>query len=502
MGSGVGQPGPGSGPFANWTSINETTVFERNIGFGPLYTWEDIIEILRRRLNEQILIPTAEADANFEGIHGGPHNFVGGSMSRLNTAARDPIFFMHHAFVDMLWQEFRNGQINNSINPEFDYPYNASDPLFRREHAPFAWMGFFHERFNVDFQHWFGYSRFFDNLIRYEPIPNCTFDRPDCGSPYLFCNTLTTTPRCVSRTLADVPNVSDVRPHKVNKRSLSQLSPSQTCSPPPLLNDFMLRENSNGIQSIQNDWVKIAVKVIVRRPPQFLDFPDYSLYGYTTDGKNRNLVIPGEQRSYTGCENRLQTVGKIKLVSYGLNYDGSAEEYALCDNRLGISETTSFIPVKRPHPGAPSDAIISAFDSCGRVCKSFISKGANGGYVTKYPMTGGIRITTDKPLQYGETYADATLSSWKLTGSHSCPIYDQYNAPITFYCDYSDEWFWTDNNGQINASFIKHTPYVPPPSLISDEPELSDPLWTDSVEQWFTGRNVSYYLSENKRNKM
>ena len=153
MGSPVGQPRPGSGPFGNWTQINPEMVYERNVGFGPLYTWDDIGQILRRRRNEQILRPTFEPGADFEGIHGGPHAHVGGSMSRLNSAARDPIFYMHHAFVDMLWQEFRNRQRRFGINPATDYSFNATDRRFRAEHAPNAPMGFFRQNiFEIQFR--------------------------------------------------------------------------------------------------------------------------------------------------------------------------------------------------------------------------------------------------------------------------------------------------------------------------------------------------------------
>ena len=212
MGSGDGQPRPGSGPFANWTQINPETVFHRNVGYGSLYTWEEITEILRRRRNAQILRPTYEHSADFEGFHGGPHMHVGGSMSRLNTAARDPIFYMHHAFVDMLWQEFRNRQIRRGVNPATDYPFNATDRRFRPQHAPGATMGFFRRNvFEVRFRQIDGYSMFFDRYIRYAPIPSCTRFRTDCGSPYLFCET-NGRPRCVSRTVSDVQGLVDAFP--------------------------------------------------------------------------------------------------------------------------------------------------------------------------------------------------------------------------------------------------------------------------------------------------
>lgn len=512
MGGGIGQPGPGSGPFSNWTQINPAGVFERNVGFGPLYTWADIREILRRRRNHQILIPTAEPGADFEGIHGGPHMFVGGSMARLNTAARDPIFFMHHAFVDMLWQEFRNRQVRNGINPATDYTFNVSDARFRREHAPSAPMGFFRRNiFEVRLQQLHGLSMFFDRYIRYEPIPSCSLEQLDCGSPYLFCRT-TGTPVCVGRTIRDAeglvhsfpiqsietgsgtrnrrstvqdltrsetnePGVSTPSPEKLQQLQIPRtrrsprgsnnpfLIQSDSCPVPQPVNDYMVRENSNGVKLSPNDWVKIPARIIAKRPPQYQDFSAYSLYGLNpnevkTIGGKSSFIYPGAQMCYRECDRRLQTVGTIKVVSYGLNYDGSAEEYAIIDNRLGIADTTSFIPVRRPRTGAPSEAFIAAFDTCGRVCVPYFFKHAPDGSMMNEIMTGGIRVTIDHPLQYGENYADATLSSWSTNGPKSCPTYDKANAPIAFYCDYSVDWFWTVS--ETNTTF----PYMRPGRVI------------------------------------
>ena len=470
MGAPVGQPRLGSGPFGNWTQINQEMVYERNVGFGPLYTWDDIRQILRRRRNAQIMRPTFETDADFEGIHGGPHSHVGGSMSRLNSAARDPIFYMHHAFVDMLWQEFRNRQRRNGINPATDYSYNATDRRFRAQHAPTAPMGFFRRNiFEIRFRQIDGLSMFFDRYIRYAPVPSCSRLRPDCGSPYLFCET-NGRPRCVSRTVRDVQGLVDAFPippvgttggaqrggpaARVKRSPLippTRAQSSQTCPAPQPVNDFLIREYSNGLKLPTSDWVKIATRIIIKRPLQYNDFKEYSLYDYYSQERNRvgglkqTFVERGEQHVYRECDRKLQTIGTIKIVSYGLNYDGSAEEYALTDNRLGISDTTSFIPVKRPRTGTPSEAIIAAFDSCGRVCQQYCLKSMPGDRMNVGDMPkigGGIRVTVDTPLQYGENFAEATLSSWQIKGPNSCPIYDQANAPITFFCDYSEEWFW------------------------------------------------------------
>lgn len=41
-----------------------------------------------------------------ENIHNLIHNWVGGTMGDLTTAAADPIFWMHHANIDRLWREW------------------------------------------------------------------------------------------------------------------------------------------------------------------------------------------------------------------------------------------------------------------------------------------------------------------------------------------------------------------------------------------------------------
>lgn len=53
------------------------------------------------------------------GNHGRAHVAVGGDMGRLDTAAHDPIFFMHHSNVDLWWQEWQDMTVRqfNSGSP-------------------------------------------------------------------------------------------------------------------------------------------------------------------------------------------------------------------------------------------------------------------------------------------------------------------------------------------------------------------------------------------------
>ena len=175
-----------TGPFANWMAgANPLT---RNIGEGStLFTKEIIRRILTRCRIRDITSPTAMPQFNLETFHGGPHNWVGGQMSGLNTAAHDPVFFLHHAFVDYIWEIFRIRQARFcGVNPSTDYPPTMG------LHAAGRPMDGFPQYRNVD-----GYRSYWTRFwYRYERSPTCSMWRPFCGSPYLRCDIRRR--RCVS----------------------------------------------------------------------------------------------------------------------------------------------------------------------------------------------------------------------------------------------------------------------------------------------------------------
>ena len=54
----------------------------------------------------------------FEGLHGNIHIWVGGSMFPM-TSPNDPIFFLHHCYVDRVWDRWQ-------IPHGFDYPADGA----------------------------------------------------------------------------------------------------------------------------------------------------------------------------------------------------------------------------------------------------------------------------------------------------------------------------------------------------------------------------------------
>lgn len=167
-----------SGAFANWqTPVGPLT---RNIGGGSsLFSKENIRRILTRCRTREISDPTAQPSFNLEIFHGGPHNWVGGLMSGLNTAAHDPVFFLHHAFVDYVWEMFRIRQARFCrVNPSTDYPMTMG------LHAAERPMDGLPPYRNID-----GYMSYWTRFwYRYESAPRCSRFRPFCGTPYLRCD--------------------------------------------------------------------------------------------------------------------------------------------------------------------------------------------------------------------------------------------------------------------------------------------------------------------------
>jgi len=149
---------------------------------------DDVDTILSRSLLGEISMPAASVDSNVELMHNYVHTYVGGIMGMVETAAYDPIFWFHHAYIDCLYERFREKQKGLGIDPMRDWPEEHGDS----SHAPFAPMRIGSLR-NID-----GAQDFFSKEIVYcQPLPPCTTDET-CGS-HMRCDK----PRqkCISDTL-------------------------------------------------------------------------------------------------------------------------------------------------------------------------------------------------------------------------------------------------------------------------------------------------------------
>nr|AII79419.1 tyrosinase [Azumapecten farreri] len=200
FGPGIGEVK--SGPFANWiTAHNEPLA--RNIGLtGSLISEYMVKGMLRYKSHDPIIYPTIKS-YSLEDIHNGPHRWVAGQLPVLRKAPQDPIFFLHHSFVDYLWYQFRkNMRETGNIDPATDYPDKGPASQGRYEYMiPFSKLRNIH-----------GYSDFIEGLSSFKPPPKC----PHCGgSNYLECDAQIN--RCKSKaSKAVVPDIQFLRRQAMN----------------------------------------------------------------------------------------------------------------------------------------------------------------------------------------------------------------------------------------------------------------------------------------------
>uniref|UniRef100_A0A7E4ZX04 ShTK domain protein n=1 Tax=Panagrellus redivivus TaxID=6233 RepID=A0A7E4ZX04_PANRE len=189
-----------SGFLSGWRTLNGNPNIRRAVGAqGSLFTENEIAFVMRQTAVENVLAYTApqqgcnaRTDWNvLEYSHGNIHIFVGGDMLDQSTSGNDPIFFMHHSFVDFIWELWRN-QRQNRFDRENAYPLDqqqCSSP----NHFGSALMRPFEPWRNHD-----GLSnKYTDNMFSYAPRPTCATG--DCGSKYLFCDRSHGAPRCASK---------------------------------------------------------------------------------------------------------------------------------------------------------------------------------------------------------------------------------------------------------------------------------------------------------------
>lgn len=186
LGNGFGMVN--TGPFAGWTTLSGPLI--RNIGqAGQLFKSADMARIISSVRLAQITEPNAHVNSSLEFLHNQVHLWVDGQMGSLETASHDPIFWLHHSYVDYIWELFRQNQRRFGIDPTTDYPMFVNNSMHMAMHP----MGFANLR-NIDGMN----DRYTSSIYQYEHAPTCSLRFPDCGSPYLRCVLMGFQPRCVS----------------------------------------------------------------------------------------------------------------------------------------------------------------------------------------------------------------------------------------------------------------------------------------------------------------
>lgn len=126
-----------NGPFANWWVEGDTLPLVRNISImdsalmvkSRMKIFLEGNEALRHR---DVVNGFGDDDRyTIEGQHGNVHNWVGGTMSNPFKAAFDPVFLLHHTFIDYIWEKFRQKIRLQGVDPTTDYPWPMHNELHR-----------------------------------------------------------------------------------------------------------------------------------------------------------------------------------------------------------------------------------------------------------------------------------------------------------------------------------------------------------------------------------
>ncbi|ETN74955.1 shTK domain protein [Necator americanus] len=194
------------GPFAYWRTLEGRSTILRNLGReGSLFNENQVNNVVAQNTIENVLAYTAPQPGcpypnNYgaiEYIHSNVHLWVGGDMKPPSTSANEPLFFMHHSFVDYLWELWRQLKQPRWLR-EVAYS-NDHGYCTNQMHFSWAYMRPFPYLQNRDDASNPGLSNSYtDQMYRYAPRPSCSFQNPNCGSPYLFCDTRGY-PHCVAK---------------------------------------------------------------------------------------------------------------------------------------------------------------------------------------------------------------------------------------------------------------------------------------------------------------
>lgn len=124
-----------NGPYANWKTLEGRASILRHVGSqASLFTQDQLNNVYSQTAIEQVLAYTAprqgcpvRPDWNcLEYVHGNPHIWIGGDMLDQSTSANDPAFYMHHSFVDLIWENWRQQQ-QNRADRENAYPNDIAE---------------------------------------------------------------------------------------------------------------------------------------------------------------------------------------------------------------------------------------------------------------------------------------------------------------------------------------------------------------------------------------
>lgn len=390
-----------TGPFRHFQT--PTGLLVRTIGDdGMLLSKHGIQRILGRRWNSEIFEPSLDQMSTLEGQHNLVHFWIGGHSNDFELAAYDPLFWTFHAYVDFVWEVFRGLQRRRGINPELDIVES-----FNWEQAPnrpaFGLRGLTLRD---------GYSRRMAGMVSYAPMPKC----PECGnSPDMQCHRGRKV--CVSAThsfrRAQHNRLSPLRLSAVFNRGNAQMSSRRRGKRSiSFLQDKFINNLKTDNIDITN-YVFLKIRVI--RTEQIEKEMKYLL-----NTTNHITQIANQE-----CLQHPKSIPKntIYVQSDGLNYFGRYKDSVKLHGTPSL-----YIGIQKPN-GNYSEAYISAYDRCGRICVPNCLVRNSRQHPVYKTCTGAIRATMKSPLMFlsFESSSGGRLPATSLSDTA---------IPIIFHCNW------------------------------------------------------------------
>ena len=123
-----------------------------------------------------------------------------------------------------------------------------------------------------------------------------------------------------------------------------------------------------------------------------------------------------------------------------MNYHGKQKQYLIVDERQAVSSTIVQVAVPKPSEES-TEAYLSAYDSCGRVCRPTCRINDRSSSTYK-ACSGSFRITKEYPLEYSQSYEADISSLWHLNFNGKAPLFSNTFSPITFIRDNQNALPW------------------------------------------------------------
>lgn len=424
------------GPFANWDTPTGPLIRQFGMG-GTMLNWTYIHNAFRQNHLENITSPYAHPDNNLEEHHNQVHIWVGGQMTPPALAAFDPVFYLVHSYVDLLWEIFRGLQRRRGVDPTTDYPMNETEIPRGQRYNDSSGFGILLNRHGLS-------DVFTDNIYKYDRPPSCTRENPNCGSRHLRCDLSGSQPKCVTASIFDIrplftrsglpmaggSGIRELRSTGSRKaREAEKLAQTINhvadvkCQGDNVNEKYVNTLNLDGVTDKQL-WSYIPVKVIHKNPQ--------------TKSNTAPLV-------YDICAkpNNTKVPSRVFVESNGLNYNGMYKEISHFRNNLGADSSITYIGVRKPTTEKVSKAIVSAYDGCGRICQPYCLD-KTGKQSRK--CTGAIEISRQVPLMYGDDVTSVVNSIWQ-EDRNGLPRLIDYEIFVSFVCDTSSSfWPWTNSS--------------------------------------------------------